>query len=332
MIIRVRSRDGLERVKVAEDATLSDLRTAIEKVTGVRSGEQRLSADQNLLNLNESGKVTLLETMEGLKHGSMVYLAYGYERDVPAAPTEVYEAAPAAAVRSLHPAPACTPVASDRNKGEDLVGVSLPDGSELVKRVIVSDNSCLFNAVGYVMERDRNKARDLRQVVASTVASDPDTYNDVFLEKSNGDYCRWILDPMRWGGAIELSILTKHYQREIAAYDIQTKRVDVYGQGMGYRERALVIYDGLHYDALALSAFSGAPEEVDITLFEVDAPIAQQASQAASALVSKLHDAKQFTDTANFTLRCTVCQQGLRGEKEAQEHAKRTGHVNFAEY
>jgi hypothetical protein len=31
-------------------------------------------------------------------------------------------------------------------------------------------------------------------------------------------------------GAIELAILSDYYGREIAAYDIQTKRCDIYGQ------------------------------------------------------------------------------------------------------
>ena len=44
------------------------------------------------------------------------------------------------------------------------------------------------------------------------------------------------------------------------------------------------------------------------------------------------HEARQFTDTANFTLRCGVCQIGVRGEKEAVEHAKATGHQRFGEY
>nr|CAB3448939.1 unnamed protein product [Digitaria exilis] len=34
----------------------------------------------------------------------------------------------------------------------------------VVRRVIPSDNSCLFNAVGYVMEHNRNKASELRQM------------------------------------------------------------------------------------------------------------------------------------------------------------------------
>uniref|UniRef100_A0A0V0HIC5 Ubiquitin thioesterase OTU n=1 Tax=Solanum chacoense TaxID=4108 RepID=A0A0V0HIC5_SOLCH len=70
----------------------------------------------------------------------------------------------------------------------------------IVRRVIPSDNSCLFNAVGYVMDRDRNKAPELRQVIAGTVASDPEKYSDAFLGKSNKEYCDWILNPEKWGG------------------------------------------------------------------------------------------------------------------------------------
>ena len=45
----------------------------------------------------------------------------------------------------------------------------------------------------------------------------------------------------------------RHYEREVAAYDVQTKRCDVYGQGSSYPLRGMLIYDGLHYDALALA-------------------------------------------------------------------------------
>jgi ubiquitin thioesterase OTU1 len=44
------------------------------------------------------------------------------------------------------------------------------------------------------------------------------------------------------------------------------------------------------------------------------------------------HEARQFTDTANFTLRCGICQLPVKGEKEAVEHAKATGHQRFGEY
>ncbi|KAH9803654.1 hypothetical protein KPL71_001862 [Citrus sinensis] len=63
--------------------------------------------------------------------------------------------------------------------------------------------------------------------------------------------------------AIELSILAAYYGREIVAYDIQTTRCDFYGQEKKYSERVMLIYDELHYDALAISAFEGAPVEFD---------------------------------------------------------------------
>ncbi|KAL6534866.1 OTU protein [Orobanche gracilis] len=70
-------------------------------------------------------------------------------------------------------------------------------------------------------------------------------------------------------GAIELAILAAYYRREIAAYDIQTTRCDLYGQEQNFEERVMLIYDGLHYDALAMSPFEGAPEEFDQTIFAV---------------------------------------------------------------
>jgi hypothetical protein len=62
----------------------------------------------------------------------------------------------------------------------------------------------------------------------------------------------------------------RHYQTQIAAYDIRTKRCDTYGNGDDYTQQCFLVYDGLHYDALAVAAFDGAPEEVDCTLVGVD--------------------------------------------------------------
>jgi ubiquitin thioesterase OTU1 len=41
---------------------------------------------------------------------------------------------------------------------------------------------------------------------------------------------------------------------------------DIYGQGSGYSERVMLLYDGLHYDALAVAAYDGAPEQLDVTV------------------------------------------------------------------
>jgi ubiquitin thioesterase OTU1 len=142
----------------------------------------------------------------------------------------------------------------------------------VTRRIIDSDNSCLFNAVGYNTEGSLSEARKLRQVVKCTVASDPVTFNDGFLGKENEAYQAWIADSSHWGGAIELYILSRHYECEIAAFDIQTKRCDIYGQEQGFSQRCMVVYDGLHYDALAVAAFENAPEELDGRMFEVTSP------------------------------------------------------------
>ncbi|KAM0936592.1 putative ubiquitinyl hydrolase 1 [Dioscorea sansibarensis] len=201
----------------------------------------------------------------------------------------------------------------------------------IVRRVIPSDNSCLFNAVGYVMEHDKHKAQELRQVIAAAVGSNPEKYTEAFLGKPNEEYCAWILDSDKWGGAIELSILSEYYGREIAAYDIQTMRCDLYGQEKKYTERVMLLYDGLHYDALAISPFDGAPEEFDQTIFSVNGSIRTVESQALK-LVQEENRKRSYTDTANFTLRCGQCSVGLVGQKEAADHARQTGHVNFQEY
>jgi ubiquitin thioesterase OTU1 len=219
----------------------------------------------------------------------------------------------------------------------------------VARRVVASDNSCLFNAVAYSMEgcspasrtgpsgrRDPSHATALRSVVSRCVRSDPETFTEAYLGGQSADeYARWIEQPKHWGGAVELAILSDYFRREIAAYCIQTTRCDVYGEGKGYKERAMVIYDGLHYDALAVAPEGHqdqGSESRDVTIFEVGSAEAEGAANGAAALVAACHAARQFTDTANFTLRCGVCGVGLKGEKEAVVHAGKTGHQNFQEY
>lgn len=79
----------------------------------------------------------------------------------------------------------------------------------VVRRIIKADNSCLFNAVAYNLERTRAAAVRLRGVVKDTVKSDPMTFNDGVLGKKNEEYQRWIMDMDHWGGPIELFILAK---------------------------------------------------------------------------------------------------------------------------
>jgi len=91
MLIRVRSRDGLERVKVDRPkATVGELKFLIQAQLQVPIASQILSTDQNLL-LAKDNSTQQFKDMEdpnvplsslGIGHGHIVYLAYEGERSV----------------------------------------------------------------------------------------------------------------------------------------------------------------------------------------------------------------------------------------------------------
>ena len=100
-------------------------------------------------------------------------------------------------------------------------------------------------------------------------------------------------------------MLCRYYKREIAAYDIKTQRCDVYGEDMNYRERVMLIYDGLHYDALSLAAFQDAPEEIDVSVFDPTGPQGSPAHQGALELAKKVPH--PCCDHIGLAARCGRC-------------------------
>lgn len=91
-------------------------------------------------------------------------------------------------------------------------------------------------------------------VVADGIRGDMETYNDAILgyvvpsrvdrnshwrrRASRDTYITTILKPSTWGGAIELGILAKHFNTEIASIDVETGRIDQFlpsAGGTGYR-------------------------------------------------------------------------------------------------
>lgn len=75
--------------------------------------------------------------------------------------------------------------------------------------------------------------------------------------RSPADYIATILKPSSWGGAIELSIFAKHFSTEIWSIDVQTGRVDRFGQDAGYDTFVLLIYSGIR--AFPFRIESGIP-------------------------------------------------------------------------
>ncbi|KAK1293940.1 NPL4-like protein 2 [Acorus calamus] len=88
MIVRVRSRDGLERVTVPNpNATVAELKTLIESQLKVPAAQQTLSMDKDLLLCKTPDEIRRFTDLSnpwstlpslGIGHGSLIYLSYDH--------------------------------------------------------------------------------------------------------------------------------------------------------------------------------------------------------------------------------------------------------------
>ncbi|KAI8833675.1 hypothetical protein BJ741DRAFT_268102 [Chytriomyces cf. hyalinus JEL632] len=60
------------------------------------------------------------------------------------------------------------------SKSDELIPVS---GGAVLVRQIADDNSCLFNSIVYIFERNAFAATKMRNLVADAIAQDPIEYN-----------------------------------------------------------------------------------------------------------------------------------------------------------
>ena len=201
------------------------------------------------------------------------------------------------------------------------------DGLIMLRRVIDSDNSCLFNSIGFCMLDSKKKSDILRAHVKTTIKNNHEEYKDM-LDKSLDEYLDWITESTSWGGGPELYILSKFFHSEMAVINVQTLNTTIYGEQDGYSQRIYLLYSGIHYDAITRNIYEDAEESSDIKIFDSND---KYAYEGALYVASELRKKKQFTNLKDFELICSVCFEGLKGMKEAQEHAKLTLHTNFAE-
>ncbi|MCJ1367343.1 ubiquitin-specific protease otu1 [Acarospora aff. strigata] len=202
----------------------------------------------------------------------------------------------------------------------------------LLLRIMPDDNSCLFRAFGSAFFGFMDNMTELRSLIAQEIQAQSEVYSQAVLDQKPDDYCRWIQTQDAWGGGIELSILSKHFDLEICSIDVQTLRVDRFNEGRP--KRCILVYSGIHYDTIALSPsdppyeHAYAPPEFDTTIFEsADQSVLDKAVELCTVLQGKHY----FTDTAAFSVRCNVCGGQFAGEKGATEHAKQSGHYDFSE-
>lgn len=89
-----------------------------------------------------------------------------------------------------------------------------------------SDNSCLFTAFGGALPK-QIPAPQLRRMMAEFIVEHPEDYTEAVLGSSPAHYCRSIQDPDRWGGGIELSILSNIFNIQISTFDVQVCTSDL---------------------------------------------------------------------------------------------------------
>lgn len=163
-------------------------------------------------------------------------------------------------------------------------------------------------------------------MVAQYILARPLEFTAAILGQAPKDYARWIQQSDKWGGAIELSIFSDIYGVEIGSFDVQSGRMDLFGEGRGFSNRVYLQYTGIHYEAF-YQKLETPP--VARTIFPSDDV---QVTELIVELVMAARAAHKYTDTAQFTLRCDDCHVGLRGQEEAQKHARNTNHFKFIEY
>lgn len=231
---------------------------------------------------------------------------------------------------------------------------------------VPADNTCAFYSLYFLLNNGHlNKAlaSQYRQLVANKVLTNntglDNFQGEVTLGKPIEDYCAWIQSDSSWGGAIELSILAKHFKVCVAAIDVKSSRIDKYCTEFD-KKTIFLMYDGIHYDPLYIEYDSIQLKvlEFDFTTSTNTRIIGSKNLQSSSSssnqtssenstcslnsnsifnnkvisefekLADVLRAAREYCDGDEAVL-CGQCNQMFRDINEAIVHSKKTGHINL---
>ncbi|KAI0382608.1 OTU-domain-containing protein [Hypomontagnella monticulosa] len=331
MQIRFKGPKGAGMVEIDDSATVNDLFAALKSDTGgdvtVKYGypPKPLGVDQGLDSLQSLGLHRERLTVEPKESAAAA---------VAEQPLPVHE--PVATT----PSPVA-PTGQFQNVKDQNISVTMPEtGSTLVLRVMPDDNSCLFTAVGGALRGLRSGADEyysadsLRRIVVDHIQANPERYTKVVLDnKPPQVYCRNMLQPDTWGGAIELDIISEVFEIEISSVDVKTGRVYTHGEGNGYEMRCVLVYSNIHYDRVAEVFVEGQEAmEFDVTRWSADA--CEHVIAHTKEMCKKLRDEYHYyTDTSDFIVRCTApgCDWIGQGQEAVALHASKTGHTDIVE-
>lgn len=348
MRVRVRGPQGVATISLEDSATWGELKSQISQATSVPDFDLKYGYPPKAFNTESIDVATPLSALEVNLNGEQLTVVPHNIQASLSNPMSSDKHQPEAVLpsRSETSPPKHQPgdfpdqpLSLNRKKNtsveSDPPEVSVPqlDGV-LALRVMPDDNSCMFRALSSaVLGSALDGMTELRSVVAQTIQANPELYTTGMLEKEPSDYCAWITREDSWGGGIELSILSQHFDIEIASINVQDLRIDRFNEGKA--TRCILVYSGIHYDVVAVTPFSGAEPEFDRKVFDVirtgEEEMDGGALEAARELCQVLQSRHYYTDTHGFTVKCNQCGQSGTGQQWAVQHARGTGHGDFGE-
>ncbi len=211
---------------------------------------------------------------------------------------------------------------SEENKNKKNQNQNIIDYSKysIRKKDIPADNSCLFNAVNFAINRNAENPEIIREIIVSEILSNPNEYNSAVLDKQPEAYCKWIMNKETWGGGIELSILSKFFQIQIGVADIQHITFEYFGN---YDKCIYLLYNNIHYDVFykeengkITGIFNTHDERVKNEIMDI---------------CLELQKHQKYVDPTLFSIECRQCGLLMKGQNDVFQHSKKTGHINFKE-
>ena len=188
------------------------------------------------------------------------------------------------------------------------------------KKSIPADNSCLFNSINFAINNNLNNPEIIRSIISSEILENQTEYNQAVLEKPPAEYAEWILYNDSWGGGIELSILSKYFNIKIAVVDIKNIIFEYFGE---YDDIIYLLYNNVHYDVFYKEGVNEHPG-----VFKAND---EKVKNEIMEICKLLQKHSEFIDTKMFNVKCMDCNFLMKGENDAIEHSKKTGHINFSQ-
>lgn len=201
-----------------------------------------------------------------------------------------------------------------------------------IQRYVNQDNSCLFSTISYLIDKqnfNENSSLIYRLTIVDYIKENTKITND-FLGMDKEEYVSKIENPSCWGGAIELKIFSDILETQIASIDIQSGRVDIFGETKDFTKRIYILYNGIHYDPLVINSI-GNEENLnsDITIFEPDD---YDKLIKFKDLAEKLKSEGKFVDLNNINnYKCCACNEQFKEDTDVYIHAQNNNHWEFDE-